>query len=217
MLVLCLVAVFVSLIATVTSHDAIVAIGRSNATALTDPKLGSLYVIRDGAIVGRPVCRIVLSDSDIEGGNTHNYKFSNVVGQLLPFLVRLNLALLGRDSDDDNSQLSGNELFELEWVAKEIYIKSFSDKPMESECEDDISEKLDDKGIKVCTVDRVISNTTSQDTIYAIGFKEKCLVNCSPGETGCPTSIFEEPNNIKFVARLKNAFGLINHTQTLVE
>ena len=219
-LVLCLVAVLVSLLATVTSHDAIVAMGRSNATDLTDPQLGSLYVIRDGTIVGRPVCRIELSDSDIAGGNTtHNYKFSNVVGQLLPFVVKLNSIILGRDSKDNDSQLPSNELFELEWVAKEIYIKSFLNKPPGSECAKDIDIELSDsdQGVKVCTVDRVISNADSQDTIYAIGFREKCLVSCDKGETGCPTRIFEEPNNIKLVARLKNAFGLINHTQTLVK
>ena len=212
-LVLFVVAIIVSVFSTVNYEDAVRVSRRISARGLTDPMPGRLFVMEEGALVGRPICHLSLEQSDISGRDKKNtYEFYNVVGNIAPFLAKLNLALLGRDT----SSLDGSNdiaAFRRTWTARELYVASFKGKTVSEKCKDDFQNALN-SGALICTVDRAIVDANDNKTVYAIGFRTKCVARrkCDQQED-CSPPKFEIAADEKWTTRVKALFDLVHLKQ----
>jgi len=214
-LILFVVTTLVSFFATVNYQDAVIVSKRYFARQLTDPGPGQLFVLRDDILEGRPVCHLELGPTDIEGHDVvSKYTFSNVVGDLAPFLANINFALVGKDAAIINAD--GAESFQRIWVAKELYVRSFNGKLMASSCLNDVLEALY-SGAKVCTVDRAIVDAANPQNVRAIGFRGTCAIKCPDGQTNCETNKFGLTQELNWTTKVKSALNLVHLKKSPVE
>lgn len=207
-LVVVILSIVVSFFVTVTYQDAVLKTEHISARKLTDPRPGKLFEIVDGKILGRPLCNLVLTDSDISGRDKiYRYKFSNVIGRVVAFIVNINSAVSERKKPE--VQPSNTALFERVWVAQEIYVQSFSQKQIDPACERDVFTALE-SGAKVCTVERAIVSTDTTN-VFAVGFKKMCLVTaCQEKNNNCQINNFDISEDVKWTTKLRHALDLIH-------
>ena len=212
---LCLVATVVSVFATVDYEDAITEARWVSARGLVHPKPGSLYILKEEGLHGRPVCRLDVSENYLVGrGETREYRFRNVVGYLMPFLAKINILILGSKTDELESQSTAP--FSLVWVADEVYVSTFRGVPMDKNCEKDFHDALE-AGATICAVDRAILSPGKSGTVYAVGFKNTCASACAEGETDCVAPRFEPESTTSWNTVLKKEMGLIRLDKTAIQ
>ena len=199
---------FISIFATVNYEDAVIKANWVSASGLSHPSLGSLYELGDDGIHGRPICHLIIPDDKLVGmGMTGKYEFTNVVGDMMPFLAKLGGFLLSKDVPEYISK--SFRPFSLVLEVDEIYVSSFKKAPMETECEEDFNEALNTGSI-ISTVDRTIVAPNDYKTVYAIGFRKTCATKCPKGEKGCEPPSFLQENMFSWASILKKKFGLVH-------
>lgn len=206
-LMLFFVALIVSIFATVDYDDAIIEAKWVSARGLYDPTPGSLFVLTKDGLHGRPICRLNLSGRLLVGrGRTRKYVFTNVLGDVMPFLAELNVFLFRQDTEKSPKIISRS--FDLVWVADELYVRSFKGVPMEKECEKDFHDALNG-GDTICTVDRAIVAPGEDSTVYAVGFRHACASKCPVGKKDCTFPEFTSTYSFSWTSMLKNEIGLV--------
>lgn len=217
-LVLLFAAVVVSIFATVNYEDAIIEAKWVSARGLTHPTPGSLYVLTEEGLHGRPICSLEITGDHLVGqGRTRKYVFSNVVGDLMPILADLSVFLLGRDVQARERSVDGPDRpFDLVWVADEIYVRSFTNVPMDKDCQNDAIQAVKN-GLIVCTVDRAIIAPGDDSMVYAVGFRNTCQSECAVGEENCDMPGFNPTSTYNWTSRLKKEFGLVRLIRAPIE
>lgn len=207
-LVVVVLSIVVSFFVTVTYQDAILKTKRISVLELTDPSPGKLFEIVDGEIKGRPLCNLVLTDDDLRGRDkTHIYNFFNVTSRIVPFIASINSVFLKHKKPE--SQVPNTTPFERVWIAKELYVQSFDNIEMNPDCTQDVRNALN-SGAKVCTIDRAIVSADANQTVYAIGFKDKCLIMCPENRNNCQSDKFDILVDVKWTTKVKDWLDLIH-------
>ena len=209
-LVLFAIATVVSIFSTVNYEDALIQAKWISSRGLSHPTPGSLYVLTEDGLHGRPICRLNITKEHLVGsGDTRKYIFSNVVGNTMTFLADINAYLfnLGKESEKPFSPS-----VELVWVADEIYVRSFRDVPMDEGCRADFDEAIQN-GEVICTVDRAIVAPGDDKMVYAIGFRSTCASSCATGEKNCEAPKFMAKQTYGWSTMLKNEIGLVRLVQ----
>jgi len=220
-LVLLLVAAVVSMFATVTIADAAHYLGRYEPSQLVGPQLGRMYQFADGKLLGDPVCDLELDESQVDGPTVADYRFTNVVGELLPFLAALNRFLWGGEAVVGVPTLGQQGRSSLAWRATETYLSPAAKFEVQAACSTAV-ERLIQQGAVVCTISAVLTANVAGAPPYAVRFKDECVSYCPSARVGshvialqaCPRTAQFVPKpsfaNVSFSTWVKAKLGLIS-------
>ena len=216
-------AVPIALLATVTHDDALYQLDLYKARHLSDVRAGQVYFVYDNELQGNPVCSLTSSVSitRIEGPKTH--KFTNLIAEILPFMVELHSILKESNPPESSIDLKSAS-GDLEWTVIDEYIPilrpdnikqnvAMSESiPMEmqKDCEMRIKQEFDD-GKDYCIVSTVIRKVGS-GVPYGVRLRQPCIFPCDDNESDgdCIEKSRSAPSNENIFIRAKSI--LINYS-----